>query len=242
MTLKTHYKALQIETGINTKKIYDASRLVSTLMNMPVQPNKAVVGRNAFAHSSGIHQDGVLKNRENYEIMDPTDVGINESAILLTARSGRAALKHRLEILGFELTKEKLDEVYEEFLNLADKKKDIRDDDIALLVGDATRQERRIKLDYLQVVTGKNLKPMASVRLDIAGEKFDATSAGNGPVDAAIKAVKQIIHRQVSIEEFLVQAITRGSDDVGKVHMQIEYDDIIYPWFWGEYRYHYSIG
>ncbi len=231
MTLKTHYKALQIDTGINTQKIYGTSRLVSTLMNMPVQPNKAVVGRNAFAHSSGIHQDGVLKHRENYEIMDPAEVGINESSILLTARSGRAALKHRLELLGFKLTKEKLDEVYEEFLRLADKKKDIRDDDIALLVGDATRQERRIKLDFLQVVTGKNMMPMATVRLDIAGEKFDATSAGNGPVDAAIKAVKQIIHRQVVIEEFLVQAITRGSDDVGKVHMQVEYEENIFHGF-----------
>jgi len=231
MTLKTHYKALLIDTGVNTQKIYNTSRLVSNLMNMPVQPNKAVVGRNAFAHSSGIHQDGVLKHRENYEIMDPADVGINESSILLTARSGRAALKHRLELLGFELTKEKLDEVYEEFLILADKKKDIRDDDIALLVGDATRQERRIKLDFLQVVTGKKLMPMATVRLDIAGEKFDATSAGNGPVDAAIKAVKQIIHRQVSIEEFLVQAITRGSDDIGKVHMQIEYEESIFHGF-----------
>lgn len=231
MTLKTHYKSLGIETGVNTKKIFGTSRLVSTLMNMPVQPNKAVVGRNAFAHSSGIHQDGVLKNRENYEIMDPTDVGINESAILLTARSGRAALKHRLELLGFELDKEKLDEVYEEFLKLADKKKDIRDDDIALLVGDATRKEHRIKLDYLQVVTGKSLKPMATVRLNISGEKFDATSDGNGPVDAAIKAVKKIIHRQVVIEEFLVQAITRGSDDIGKVHMQVEYEDAIYHGF-----------
>nr|WP_320021620.1 2-isopropylmalate synthase [uncultured Draconibacterium sp.] len=231
MTLKTHYKALGIETGVNTKKIYGTSRLVSTLMNMPVQPNKAVVGRNAFAHSSGIHQDGVLKNRENYEIMDPVEVGINESAILLTARSGRAALKHRLELLGFELDKEKLDEVYEEFLKLADKKKDIRDDDIALLVGDATRKEHRIKLEYLQVVTGKSLKPMATVILNISGEKFDATSEGNGPVDAAIKAVKKIIHRQVVIEEFLVQAITRGSDDIGKVHMQVEYQDSIYHGF-----------
>ncbi len=231
MILKTHYKALEIDTGINTKKIYSTSRLVSNLMNMPVQPNKAVVGRNAFAHSSGIHQDGVLKNRENYEIMDPTDVGINESAILLTARSGRAALKHRLELLGFKLDKAQLDEVYEEFLKLADKKKDIRDDDIALLVGDATQKERRIKLDYLQVVSGKSLRPMATVCLDIAGEKFSATSAGNGPVDAAIKSVKQIIHRQVVIEEFLVQAITRGSDDIGKVHMQVEYEDSIYHGF-----------
>ena len=163
--------------------------------------------------------------------MDPKDVGINESSILLTARSGRAALKHRLELLGFTLDKAKLDEVYEEFLKLADKKKDIRDDDIALLVGDATRKERRIKLDFLQVVTGKNLVPLATIRLDIAGEKFSATAAGNGPVDAAIKAVKQIIHRKVVIEEFLVQAITRGSDDVGKVHMQVEYKNNIYNGF-----------
>jgi 2-isopropylmalate synthase len=231
MTLKTHYKSLGIDTGVNTKKIYGTSRMVSNLMNMPVQPNKAIVGRNAFAHSSGIHQDGVLKSRETYEIMDPTDVGINESAILLTARSGRAALKHRLELMGFKLEKEKLDEIYQEFLNLADKKKDIRDDDIALLVGDATRKEHRIKLDFLQVVTGKSLKPMASVRLDIAGEKFDATTSGNGPVDAAISAVKKIIHRHVIIEEFLVQAITHGSDDIGKVHMQVEYKDTIYHGF-----------
>jgi 2-isopropylmalate synthase len=231
MTLKSRFAVLGIETGVNTKNIYRTSRLVSRLMNMPVQPNKAVVGRNAFAHSSGIHQDGVLKHRENYEIMDPTDVGINESAILLTARSGRAALKHRLELMGFELSKDKLDEVYEQFLRLADKKKDIRDDDIALLAGDATRKEKRIKLDFLQVVTGKSLTPMAIVRLDIAGEKFDATSAGNGPVDAAIKAVKLIIRRQVTIEEFLVQAITRGSDDIGKVHMQIEYNNGIFHGF-----------
>jgi 2-isopropylmalate synthase len=200
-------------------------------MNMPVQPNKAIVGRNAFAHSSGIHQDGVLKHRENYEIMDPQDVGINESSILLTARSGRAALNHRLEILGFKLEKPKLEKVYEEFLKLADKKKEIRDDDIALLVGDATRQEKRIKLDFLQVVAGKTLVPTATLRLDIAGEKFDATASGNGPVDAAINAVKQIIRRQVVLDEFLIQAITRGSDDVGKVHMQVEYEKNIYHGF-----------
>lgn len=231
MILKSRYQVLGIDTNINTQNIYRTSRLVSNLMNMPVQPNKAIVGRNAFAHSSGIHQDGVLKHRENYEIMDPKDVGINESSILLTARSGRAALKHRLELLGFKLEKEKLDKVYDEFLKLADKKKEIRDDDIALLVGDATKQERRIKLDFLQVVSGKKLVPMATVRLDIAGEKFDATASGNGPVDAAIKAVKQIIHRQVVLEEFLIQAITRGSDDVGKVHMQIDYEGNIFHGF-----------
>jgi len=230
MTLKSH-KELNIETGIKTQNIFKTSRLVSTLMNMPIQPNKAIVGRNAFAHSSGIHQDGVLKNRENYEIIDPKDVGISESSIVLTARSGRAALKHHLEILGFELDKEKLDGVYQEFLKLADKKKDIKSEDLALLVGDVSKGSRRVNLDSLQVVTGKGLIPIATVTLDIAGEKFDATEKGNGPVDAAIKAVKKIIRRTVVLEEFLIQAITRGSDDIGKVHMQIEHNDAIYYGF-----------
>ena len=230
MTLRSH-KELDMHTNINTKNIYKTSRLVSSLMNMPVQPNKAIVGRNAFAHSSGIHQDGVLKHRENYEIIDPAEVGINESSILLTARSGRAALKHRLEILGFKLDKAKLDEVYEDFLKLADKKKQIKDDDLLVLLGELGKGERRIKLDFLQVVTGKDLVPMATVKLDIAGEKFTATESGNGPVDAAISAVKSIIHRKVVLEEFLIQAITRGSDDIGKVHMQVDFEGVIYNGF-----------
>jgi 2-isopropylmalate synthase len=230
MILKSH-KELNLFTNINSKNIYKTSRLVSSLMNMPVQSNKAIVGRNAFSHSSGIHQDGVLKHRENYEIIDPVEVGISESSIELTARSGRAALKHRLELLGIVLEKEKLDEVYEEFLLLADKKKDIKEDDLLVLVGERGMGERRIKLDFLQVVTGKNLVPMATIRLDIAGEKFSATESGNGPVDAAIKAVKSIIHRKVTLQEFLIQAINKGSDDIGKVHMQVEYNENIYNGF-----------
>ncbi len=230
MILKSH-KEIGIDTHINSQNIYQMSRLVSTLMNMPIQANKAIVGRNAFAHSSGIHQDGVLKHRENYEIIDPKDVGINESTIVLTARSGRAALKHRLSVLGFEIDKEKLDKVYDEFLKLADKKKDIKDEDVALLVGDVKKEDRRIGLDYLQVVTGKGLESMALVRLSIAGEKFEASSTGNGPVDAAIKSIKAIIKRKVILEEFLIQAITRGSDDYGKVHMQVEHEKQIYYGF-----------
>ena len=230
MIMKSH-KTLDVECNINTKKIYKTSRMISSLMNMPVQPNKAIVGRNAFAHSSGIHQDGVLKNRENYEIIDPSDVGINESSMVLTARSGRAALKNRLEILGFKMSKEKLDLVYDEFLTLADKKKDINDDDLAMLIGDVRKEERRIKLDFLQVITGKNLVPMATIRLDIAGEKFAATESGNGPVDAAINSIKSIIHRKTKLQEFLIQAITRGSDDIGKVHMQVLHEGQIYYGF-----------
>lgn len=230
MTLRSH-KELDLHTNINSKNIFKTSRLVSSLMNMPIQPNKAIVGRNAFAHSSGIHQDGVLKHRENYEIIDPVEVGISESSIVLTARSGRAALKHHLEVLGIKLDKEKLDEVYQDFLKLADKKKDIKQDDLLVLVGEMGKGERRIKLDFLQVVTGKDLVPMATVRLDIAGEKFDATQSGNGPVDAAIKAVKDIIRRKVILQEFLIQAITRGSDDIGKVHMQVEHEGVVYNGF-----------
>ncbi len=230
MIFKSH-KELGIVTNINTPKIYNTSRLVSSFMNMPVQPNKAIVGRNAFAHSSGIHQDGVLKNRESYEIIDPKDIGLDENSIVLTARSGRAALKHRLHLLGIELDKDALDKAYEGFLKLADRKKDINDDDVMMLVGKHLNKDARIKLDYLQVTSGVGLQSVASVRLDIASEKFEACASGNGPVDAAISAIKQIIHRQMIVKEFLIQAITKGSNDVGKVHMTVEYDGNSYYGF-----------
>ncbi len=203
MILKCH-KSIGIETNINTTKIYPTSRMVSSLMNMPVQPNKAIVGRNAFAHSSGIHQDGVLKNVHTYEIMDPKDVGIDDNSIVLTARSGRAALKHRLHVNGVDLEEEKLDKVYEKFA---------------------------VRLDFLQVTTGKGVRSVASIGLDISGQKFEAAASGNGPVDAAIKALKKIIMKQMTLKEFTIQAISKGSDDVGKVHMQVEYDGSLYYGF-----------
>jgi 2-isopropylmalate synthase len=230
MILKCH-KGLNIETQINTQKIHTTSRLVSGLMNMPVQSNKAVVGRNAFAHSSGIHQDGVLKNRESYEIMDPKDVGLDENSIVLTARSGRAALKHRLSILGVNVEGEKLDLIYDAFLKLADKKKDVNDDDVLLLAGQERSEQQRIKLDYLQVTSGVGVKAVASIGLIIANEKFEAAASGNGPVDAAIKALKQIIKRNMTLQEFTIQAINKGSDDIGKVHMQVEHNGAVYYGF-----------
>ncbi len=230
MILKSHSE-LNLDTNINTRKIARTSRMVSSMMNMPVQPNKAIVGRNAFAHSSGIHQDGVLKNRESYEIIDPKDVGINENAIVLTARSGRAALKHRLESLGVQMTQEELDKCYEQFLKLADKKREVVDEDVLMLAGKHRAASHRIKLDWLQVSAGVGIKPVASICLDIAGEKFEACATGNGPVDAAINAIKKIISRKMLVQEFLIQAFDKGSNDVGKVHITVECDGVFHNGF-----------
>lgn len=231
MAIKSR-KDIPVYTDINTKSIYKNSRLVSTLMRMPVQPNKAIVGRNAFAHSSGIHQDGVLKNRESYEIIDPSDVGVNESTIALTARSGRAALNHHYKRLGIDLSNQELDEAYDKFLKLADCKKDINDDDLNIIAGvTRTKQNQRIRIKFLQVVCGKSSVPMATVKLVIDGEICTATSSGNGPIDACFNAIRSLVHRKVTLEEFLVQAITKGSDDVGKVHVQIENRGNIYYGF-----------
>ncbi len=230
MTFRSH-KELGIDTDINATRITGISSMVSSLMNMPVQPNKAIVGRNAFAHSSGIHQDGVLKNRESYEIIDPKDVGIDENSIVLTARSGRAALKHRLHVLGCELSSGELDKAYEAFLQLADRKKEINDDDVLMIAGQHRKASSRIKLDFLQVTSGIKVHSVASVGLDIAGEKFEACASGNGPVDAALSAIKNIIHRKMLLKEFLIQAINKGSNDVGKVHMTVEHEGVSYYGF-----------
>lgn len=230
MILKCH--KLDIETNINTTKIYPTSRMVSSLMNMPVQPNKAIVGRNAFAHSSGIHQDGVLKNVSTYEIMNPKDVGLDDNSIVLTARSGRAALRYRLSVLGVEVDDEgKVDKIYQKFLKLADQKKEVNDDDILMLAGADIAETRAVKLDFLQVTTGMGVRSVASIGLDISGQKFEEASTGNGPVDAAICALKKIIQKHMTLKEFTIQAISKGSDDVGKVHMQVEYDGHIYYGF-----------
>ena len=230
MILKSH-KDIDLDTNINTKKIYPLSRTVSSLMNMPVQANKAIVGRNAFAHSSGIHQDGVIKNMSTYEIIDPRDIGLDGNSIVLTARSGRAALRTRLEALGVKISDEKLDKTYQEFLKLADKKKEINDEDLLVLSGMERADNHHIKLEFLQVTSGVGVKPVASIGVDIAGEKFEGAAVGNGPVDAAINALKTIIKRQMVLKEFTIQNITKGSNDVGKVHMQVEHDGKVYYGF-----------
>ncbi len=231
MILKCHKATIPLDFNIKTQRIFPTSRLVSSLMNMPVQANKAIVGRNAFAHSSGIHQDGVLKNAQTYEIMDPKDVGLDDNNIVMTARSGRAALKHRLASLGIKVASEQLDRIYEAFLKLADKKKELNDDDILMLAGADTAAIKHVKLESLQVTTGKGVTPIAAIRLNVAGEEFEAASTGNGPLDASIKALKQIIRRKMTLKEMTIQALSKGSDDVCKVHMQVENDGHLYYGF-----------
>lgn len=230
MAIKSHQ--LDLHTDIITPKLLGASKLVSRLMKSPVQANKAIVGKNAFAHSSGIHQDGVLKMRENYEIIDPKDVGVDESSIVLTARSGRAALKHRLQLLGHTLTKEELDVTYADFLDLADKKKEVNDDDLLMLVGQtSSKKERAIKVESLQVVCGKSMIPTATVTLNIKGDVKTQSATGDGPVDAAFSAIKKVITQEVRLEDFLIQAITGGSEDLGKVTISIQHQENLYYGF-----------
>lgn len=229
MIIQTH-KHLNFETTIQSRHLSSISKLVSKMMKMPVQPNKAIIGRNAFAHSSGIHQDGVLKDRENYEIIDPKDVGINESAIILTARSGRAALNFHLTNLGYNLTQEELNQKYEEFLKMADDKKYLSDSDLIMLMEGYTKEDD-IKLKYLQVVCGEPSMPTATVQLEIQGKTYQAVANGNGPVNAAVKAIDSILNEKVTVDEYLVQTMAGDTSDTGKVHLQLKYKDRVFYGF-----------
>ena len=225
-------KDIPVYTDIVTKNFYKVSHSVSTLMRMPVQPNKAIVGRNAFAHSSGIHQDGVLKNRESYEIIDPADVGGERLHHRAYCKKRQGCLEPSYAEAWNPHEQEELDSAYDKFLKLADCKKEINDSDLYMIAGvTQDKLKQRMHLKYLQVVCGRNSIPMATVKLVIDGEDCVATSSGNGPVDAAFKAVRSLVHRKINLEEYLVQAITRGTDDVGKVHIQIENKGNIYYGF-----------
>ncbi|MDA0337955.1 MAG: 2-isopropylmalate synthase [bacterium] len=224
MALKTRQDYFGLSTGVVAKEILATSRMVSRLMGINVPPNKAIVGANAFAHSSGIHQDGVLKARNTFEIMEPTDVGWEATSIVLTARSGRHALRHRLEELGKKLTKEELEEVYERFLSLADKKKEVFDEDLMAIVGDETREddEGRFALEYLHTVSGTGTVPSATVRICIdGGQRVQQSAWGDGPVDATYEAINQATGGTAKVDEYVIQAITGGSQALGEVIVRV---------------------
>ena len=223
MAIRQRGDILGVNTGINTREIMRSSRLVSSITGIRVQPNKAIVGANAFAHSSGIHQDGVLKERSTYEIIDPVDVGAGGSAIVLTARSGRHALKHRLEELGYDLPTEEFERVHVAFLDLADKKKEVFDEDLEVLVGESERTiDEMFHLAQVHFTSGEPGIPTATVELITAdGEHLIDSSHGTGPVDAVYKAINRIVHVENELSEFSVQAVTRGIDALGEVTIRV---------------------
>ena len=227
MALRQRQDIFGVDTGINTREITRASRLVSNITGIVVQPNKAIVGANAFAHSSGIHQDGVLKERSTYEIIDPAEVGAGGSAIVLTARSGRHALRHRLEALGIAVSDAEFEQVHEEFLRLADKKKEVYDEDLEALVGETERSVNEVyHLEHLQVTCGDPGIPTATVELlDREGNHLIESSHGTGPVDALYNAINRIVHVENDLTEFRVEAVTRGIDALGEVTIRVTSPD-----------------
>lgn len=224
MILKTRSNIFNVETNINTSEIYRTSRLVSQVTGMVVQPNKAIVGANAFAHSSGIHQDGMIKHRDTYEIMDPEDVGIEESTLLLTARSGRNGLNNRLKHLGFELSNKEMELLFEKFKVLADKKKYVFDDDlIALLAEGKTETPEAFVLEYLNTSSGTGTIPTATVRLKMGDKIFQEAACGDGPVDASYKAIDKITGMGVKLEDYSLRAISSGKDALGEVTVRLDH-------------------
>ena len=224
MALRMHGDELDGHTGIVTSELTRASHLVSRITGMQVQANKAIVGANAFAHSSGIHQDGVLKARDTYEIIDPADVGAAGSEIILSARSGHAALKHRLGELGYRFDDAEFDEIYNRFLEIADQKKEVYDEDLESMVQERQRDIEAIyTLNALQVSCGDPLVPTATATItDEAGAKRVVCATGAGPVDAAYKAIDQVVSVHGDLQEFAVKAVTRGIDAIGEVTVRVE--------------------
>ena len=217
-------------TNIDTKQIYKTSRLVSNLTGMLVQPNKAIVGTNAFSHESGIHQDGVLKNKLTYEIMDAQSIGLTENKIVLGKLSGRNAFGTRLKELGFELSENELNKAFVRFKEVADKKKEITDWDLEALVTDEIQQAPDLfKLELVQVSSGSNACPTATVTLrNPEGEELTDAAIGTGPVDAVYKAINRVVNVPNKLIEFSVQSVTAGIDAIGEVTIRLKYEDQVY--------------
>ncbi|MDR1358226.1 MAG: 2-isopropylmalate synthase, partial [Coriobacteriales bacterium] len=223
VALDLHGTELDASSGICLKELTRASRLVTSLTGIAVPANKAIVGANAFAHSSGIHQDGVLKNRATYEILDPASVGAQDMRLVLTARSGRAALRHRLGALGYTPDRAIFKQIYHNFIEIAEKKHEVYDEDLEAIMAEYGRGlEALWKLRILQVSCGTPLIATATVVLEGPdGEEYSTCASGTGPIDATFKAIDQTILPQADLLRFAVQAITRGSDALGEVSVQL---------------------
>ena len=225
MILRTRRATFQFETNINTEEIFHTSRLVTAITGMPVQPNKAIVGANAFAHESGIHQDGVIKERTTYEIMDPESVGISKSSLVLGKLSGRHAFRERLQSLGYYLTEDEVNLSFKRFKDLADRKKTIYDEDLeAIVAEEVLRTAETYKLLSLTIMSGSEVVPTATVKMLIDGEECRGAELGNGPVDATFNTILKLTGRRPSLLRFSISAITGGTDALGEASIRLEED------------------
>ncbi|GAB6064222.1 2-isopropylmalate synthase [Deferrisoma palaeochoriense] len=228
MALRTRGDRLPFTTRIDTRYIYPTSRLVSLITGLPVQPNKAIVGANAFAHESGIHQDGVLKEKSTYEIMTPESVGIPTNALVLGKHSGRHAFREKVKALGYDLTEEQMERAFEAFKALADKKKTVYDEDVdALIAEQVLRLPDRYRLLYLNVNSGTVTVPTATVQMMVDGVVRQEAGFGDGPVDAAFTVIKKLTGRKPRLVNFTINSITGGTDAQAEVSVRIEEDGVL---------------
>jgi len=227
MALKTRGDFFSCQTGIVTEQIYPTSRLLSGITGILVPPNKAIVGANAFAHEAGIHQDGVLKEKTTYEIMRPESVGISHSTLVLGKHSGRHAFRERIKTLGYELNEAHLNQAFQRFKEVADKKKQVFDEDLEAIIADEIlRIPDQFKLVHLNVVSGSVTVPTATVQIEIGGKLYQEAGFGDGPVDAAYKTISRITKTKSHLLKFLVNAITGGTDAQGEVMVILEEEGI----------------
>ena len=228
MALHTRSNLMTVGTNIHTEFIHPTSRLVSMITGIIVQPNKAIVGANAFAHEAGIHQDGVLKNPMTYEIMKPETVGLTANTMVLGKHSGRHALRSHLKNMGYDLSGDELALIFKKFKDLADKKKQVVDEDLEVIVTEGIlRTSDVFKLDYLQVIAGNTVLPMASVRLDINGRQVQDAGYGNGPIDATFNTIAKLAGASSELLRFSVSALTGGTDAQGEVTVRLRENGLI---------------
>ncbi len=229
MAIRTRQEKLGVTTGVDTEEIYKSSRLLCTLTGTHVQRNKAIVGDNAFAHEAGIHQDGVLKNTLTYEIMTPQSIGIKHSTLVLGKHSGRHALQQRYEELGYHLTKDELNHAYELFTKVADEKKEVFDDDlIAILQDEVSDLAATYTLQNLQVTSGLSVVPTATVSLKKNGDTFQDSATGDGPVDAAYRAIERITGISGQLLDYSIKSVAWGHDAIGEVFVKIAIDGYVF--------------
>lgn len=225
MSIYTRRDGYGVESKVNTREISATSRLVSRITGVTVPDHKAIVGANAFNHASGIHQDGVLKDRETYEIIQPETIGVSQNFISLTARSGRHALQHCLEELGYKVEGAQLDDVYQRFLQLADLKKEVFDQDLYVLMGDSGSTANSIVLKSMSIATNGIEMATATVTLEIEGNVMTDAACGNGPVNALFNTIDRITGNNSILEDYSLKSVTRSSEALGEATVKLRHGD-----------------